>query len=305
MSVSTGDEEVLVSNVQEICEPILDNQDVEDALLLVVPRVPDSDVLDDTQTVDLSGVGKTQKLVDRKDCEKQKLDWIKGQGFENVVVSGDGCEIESIGGQSYHTLHVPIWAAFCRANNITVPNNKRGKGDFAPLIINAQDYKELVAQPTKKRKKQNPKTKPSLLTADGTLYRVANVITSERGRPLYIETRKKMDANDLDQRAGGHTIFWDGLHSLYNEQDSYNEMVDPDGELIGYGVSTTDQLKDEFIDPILDGSEFKEVVLFLVAHYREARNNKNKSGSHSPFENFNSGKPWVLYFNMLLQSVGD
>ena len=52
-------------------------------------------------------------------------------------------------------------------------------------------------------------------------------------------------------------------------------------------------------------SEFKECLDFIMAHYQEVRNNKNKSGSHQPFADYTSGKPYLLYLHLWSAEIGD
>ena len=39
--------------------------------------------------------------------------------------------------------------------------------------------------------------------------------------------------------------------------------------------------------------------------YQEARNNKNKSGSHQPFADYTSRKPYLLYLHLQSAEIGD
>ena len=51
--------------------------------------------------------------------------------------------------------------------------------------------------------------------------------------------------------------------------------------------------------------EFQEVVKFILSHFKTARNRKNTSGQHMPFDGFVEGKSWLLYFHNAIESVGD
>ena len=55
----------------------------------------------------------------------------------------------------------------------------------------------------------------------------------------------------------------------------------------------------------LDTSSFRPCTKHIIAYYREARNNKNKSGQHQPFSKFTGGKAWLLYLHARLAESGD
>ena len=86
-----------------------------------------------------------------------------------------------------------------------------------------------------------------------------------------------------------------GMVDLYKDMMEYN-MVDvvDQSQMVGYGVE--DDTAIEF--DLLNLSEFKECLDFIMAHYWEARNNKNKSGSHQPFADYTSRKPTLLYLHL-------
>ena len=71
-----------------------------------------------------------------------------------------------------------------------------------------------------------------------------------------------------------------GMLDLYKDISEYNmiDVVDQ-SQMVGCGVED-----DAAIDfDKLNLSKFKECLDFIMAHYWEACNNKNKSGSHQPF----------------------
>ena len=83
-------------------------------------------------------------------------------------------------------------------------------------------------------------------------------------------------------------LLYEGMINLYKDISEYN-MIDVLDQLqmVRNGVE-----EDRAIDfDKLNLSKFKECLDFIMAHYREAHNNKNKSGSHQPFADHTSGKP--------------
>ena len=72
-------------------------------------------------------------------------------------------------------------------------------------------------------------------------------------------------------------------------------------QMVGYGVEDDTAIAFDKLNP----SKFKECLDFIMAHYREACNIKNKSGSHQPFVDYTSGKPYLLYLYLHSTEIGD
>ena len=135
--------------------------------------------------------------------------WVKTLTFSNVVLDGPKKSVVSIGGVPYASINVPVIASFLRQQDIQVINRRRKKGDMEELILQhmkGSQYREKVISASKR--KTSAKTKPSVLTEDGTLYRVVNVITCEKGKEYYITTRKQFERNDLDGKLP-HAEAWE------------------------------------------------------------------------------------------------
>ena len=84
---------------------------------------------------------------------------------------------------------------------------------------------------------------------------------------------------------------YEGMVDLYKDMTEYN-MVDviDESQMVGYGVEDDAAIDFDQLNPL----EFKECLDFIMVHYWEACNNKNKSGSHQPFVDYMSGKPYLL-----------
>ena len=142
-----------------------------------------------------------------------------------------------------------------------------------------------------KKKAKAAKTHPAALMKDGMLYRIINIICSTEGRPLFLNTKKVMSHATLDSGEKNMSLY-EGMVDLYKDMMEHN-MVDviDQSQMVGYGVED-----DAAIDfDQLNLLEFKECLDFIMAHYWEAHNNKNKSGSHQPFADYTSRKPCLLY----------
>ena len=93
-----------------------------------------------------------------------------------------------------------------------------------------------------------------------------------------------------------------GMADLYKDMMDYN-MIDVIDQLqmIGFGVDDDTAIYFDQLNPL----EFKECLDFILAHYREACNNKNKSGNHQPFADYTSRKPYLLYQHLQSTEIGD
>ena len=95
---------------------------------------------------------------------------------------------------------------------------------------------------------------------------------------------------------------YEGMDDLYKDMTEYNmiDVVD-ESQMVGYGVEDDAAIDFDQLNPL----EFKECLDFIMVHYWEAHNNKNKSGSHQPFADYTSGKPYLLYLHLRSTEIGD
>ena len=152
-----------------------------------------------------------------------------------------------------------------------------------------------------KKKAKAVKTRPAALMKDGMLYHIINVICSMAGRPLFLNTKRAMSCATLDSGDKNMSLY-EGMADLYKDKTEYN-MIDVvnQSQMVGFGVED-----DAAIDfDQLDLLEFREYLEFILAHYWEARNNKNKSGNHQPFADYTSRKPYLLYLHLQSTEIGD
>ena len=109
-------------------------------------------------------------------------------------------------------------------------------------------------------------------------------------------SRATLDSGDKNMS------LYEGMADLYKDMTDYNmiDVVDQ-SQMIGFGVDDDAAIDFNQLNPL----EFKECLDFILAHYREARNNKNKSGNHQPFADYTSGKPYLLYLHLWSTEIGD
>ena len=95
---------------------------------------------------------------------------------------------------------------------------------------------------------------------------------------------------------------YEGMTDLYKDMTEFN-MIDviDESQMVGFGVEDDAAIDFDELNPL----EFKECLDFILAHYQEARNNKNKSGNHQPFADYTNGKPYLLYLHLRSTEIGD
>ena len=155
-------------------------------------------------------------------------------------------------------------------------------------------------QPMKK-KAQAAKTCPVALMKDGMLYQIFNTICSTQGRPLFLNMKRVMSCATLDSGDKNMSLY-EGMIYLYKDMTEYNMIdVKDQSQMVGYGVEDDATIDFDQLNP----AEFKECLDFTMVHYRKAHNNKNKSGSHQPFADYTSRKPYLLYLHLRSTEIGD
>ena len=95
---------------------------------------------------------------------------------------------------------------------------------------------------------------------------------------------------------------YEGMADLYKDMTDFNmiDVVD-ESQMIGFRVDDDAAIDFDQLNPL----EFKECLDFILAHHREARNNKNKCGNHQPFADYTSRKPYLLYLHLQSTEIGD
>ena len=109
-------------------------------------------------------------------------------------------------------------------------------------------------------------------------------------------SRATLDSGDKNMS------LYEGMADLYKDMTDCN-MIDVVNQLqmIGFGVDDDAAIDFDQLNPL----EFKECLDFILAHYQEACNNKNKSGNHQPFADYTSRKPYLLYLHLQSTEIGD
>ena len=150
------------------------------------------------------------------------------------------------------------------------------------------------------RKKSSASTKPTCITEEGTLYRICNTIIEKKDD--FIATKDSHDQGDHDTRKA-KAVHWESMTKHYHQEKPSLNKLSPAGSnaLIGHSIPSNVCTDCDVLKP----DEFQACVDYILAHYREARNNQTKSGNHRPFDSYVGGKKWLLYFHSVLEELGD
>ena len=258
-----------------------------------------SEVANNTSDVPEQVPGKKQDAA-RNKRDASVLEKLKTSSVEDIVLDETKTQISSIAGVEYSSLSAKVRLHFCREMGIMVPNKKRKKEDITELILNhvsGRELKEIVKQPMKKKSKA-AKTRPAALMKDGTLSRIINVICSTAGRPPFLNpmSRATLDSGDKNMS------LYEGMTDLYKDMTEFN-MIDVvnESQMVGFRAEDDTAIDFDQLNPL----EFKKCHDFILAHYREARNNKNKSGNHQKFADYTNGKIYLLYLHLWSTEIGD
>ena len=212
-----------------------------------------------------------------------------------------GDDVETLGVRKWSDLKVYVMTAFLTANNIPIAQDLRLGKDLGKNVtneINCTGYKQKMK--ATRSKKRGGTSKPECIKNDGTLYCVINVMILKKEQVIII--KEAHDKDDQDSRKPKGVAFGI-LYADYCTIDEDLERFSPAGgnALIGYSV--TESILERYDALTLD--EFKEVLNFIQAVYRAARNEKNLSGNHGDFGAAVGGKVYILYLHHCLIELGD
>ena len=254
---------------------------------------------------------KLPKGLTQRQVEQKRKEFICKYNFDDVVLTEDGNGVYSIGPLLYgkNQIRSSMMVSFLRKNNQKVGDVQNKKEYCRNMIVHItkvrrngglkkEDIKKSVQNKT--GGVSSAITKPSFLTRDGTLFRVINVITSEEGRKLFIRTRQNFTRKQLDTGTFPYADVWTGIHVLYEDYERYGKLATAQNCLTGTDVDPNSACLDTDKTTVID---LKQIVEYVMAHYKKARNNKNKSGHNKPFSNFVHKKWWLLYLHYLLEEI--
>lgn len=130
-------------------------------------------------------------------------------------------------------------------------------------------------------------------------------ITDIDNRDSYLTTGHQIDRGQLGAKEH-HAVNYCNLARVYNDE-SNDQYSSCDVSILQYSdiydsFSITDNTPSQFDK--LDGRSICQIVRFINAKYRVARNNNQKSGTHDDFHNFIGSNPWILFYHERMNELG-
>jgi hypothetical protein len=129
---------------------------------------------------------------------EHQLVWVRGLTIQDVTLTKDGEEVETLGPVQWSKLKMKVKEAFIKAKEIARSQHLRTSETLGKNVVNhikAQGFKDSIKAPLRKK---NSSAKPACIQQEGTFYRCINVFMSKRSE--FIELKKSHDRADADSR---------------------------------------------------------------------------------------------------------
>ena len=245
-----------------------------------------------------------QKKRDKAKKLLSRVNFARSMTLDKVIF-GTNNTIVSIGGVPIKDWNSHMLPAFCRVLKINIPNKAKTRTDCINYIVNFKnsgDVRELLKTGGKGGgKKKSAQTRPPCAPLEGTLLRAILTVTTAKGKPIYLETNNKLSRDELDIRKG-HEQHWGKLASMYNDE-TITELDSLGVDLhLSYGYESNEPSK---FDKDLTGNDLRDIMRYINYWYGKARANKNLSGNHLPFKDFDFGHGRLYFLQLRLNEMGD
>jgi len=145
--------------------------------------------------------GKEKLTEEQKKAKRQRQKlWAESMTIDDITLNVDNKDVVSLGGRPWADLDKTTREDFMKHNSIPIPQALRKKGKLGQVIANFMKgslFRDKVVAPTNKNY-ENQATGPEFISRPGTLFRLVNTITSERGKRYFIQLRASHDREDQD-----------------------------------------------------------------------------------------------------------
>ena len=232
--------------------------------------------------------------------KKKKLqEFVDKQTLENIVLTSDKKDVASLAGYPWKNLTVDMKKSFMKDNNIVTPQTMRTNEHLGKVVANHLNSGDItISVASTAAKKKNADGIPACITQMlGTMIRVINTIIG--CQVAYKATKGSNDREDQDTHRP-KIAAWETLSQYYNSDEETLNEISPivAHKLVGCDIPSDAGHNFDTLNP----DEIKEVINYLNAHYRIARNAKTtKTGCHEGLAAHVRGKKWLLYYDYLLQ----
>jgi hypothetical protein len=180
----------------------------------------------------------------------------------------------------------------------SMARSRRAASDAESSLTTSTSKKPLSS------KKQGKGTVPSFVAHDGTYYRAINVWFDERHRSDIMTMGASPSMQDLDTRQFANKKTYDKLLLTYMDSTTENDAVNfvcfsPNEFLDSCGIN--DDQASTF--DVLDSKQLKQVLDYIVHHYKISHRNNQTSGNHADFHQFVGCRPFVYYYHLWLREI--
>ena len=254
-----------------------------------------SSAKEDNTTAKTNAAGK----VSAADKKKKLQEFIDKQTLDNIVLTNDKKDVATLAGIPWTNLTVDMKKSFMKDNNIVTPQTMRTNNHLGKVVANHLNSVDItISVASTAAKKKNAEGIPACITQmTGTMIRVINTIVGCQA--AYKATKGSHDREDQDTHRP-KIAAWEALSQYYNSNEETLDEIDPTiaHKLVGCDIPSDAGHYYDTLNP----DEIKEVINYLNAHYRIARNSKTTlSGCHDGLAAHVRGKKWLLYYDYLLQ----
>ena len=175
---------------------------------------------DDDPMSDMAAIGgdavtkKAEKQKKKVKDNKNQIRYFRSLTIDKVVTDQTKENIINIGGIALDKISLGCLTAFCNKCKVSIPHALRRKPDIPGVILNHMKAGPAMQNITVsvQRQSRNATTEPIWLASDGSIYRMIIVMTSEAGRPYFIQTKGTFAGPMLDSRIP-HSEAWDSMRS--------------------------------------------------------------------------------------------
>ena len=222
---------------------------------------------------------KKNDSLSKSEKDKLRSNYICQYDIDDVVIDKGKNTVVSIGDLDVSIITSKMVSDFVKLKlGHAIPTDQRAVKKVFDILYTIKASGSTMNFLIKKQEAYMKKRfRPSILKNDGTLFRVVNVITSERGRSSFIATRKDFDRVDIDSNQMPHHDYWVHMLSLYNDIISFefNNLTNfavTDNSFFKYSLQSDENDPKKFDELTLE--EFKSVVDYIISKYKTTRQKK-------------------------------
>ena len=256
-----------------------------------------------TKTHDEMEAAKTKGKETAAEKKKKLQAFVEKQSLENIVLTHDKKDVASLAGVPWYNITVDTKKSFMKDHGVAIPHTMRNNSELGKVIANHLHGGDItISVASTAAKKKNDATIPTCLTQIlGTMIRIINTIVGCQA--AYKAMKGTNDREDQDTHRP-KIAAWEQLSQYYNSDEEALGEISPAVQHLMVGLDIPNDVGCDYDS--LNADEMKEVINYLNAQYRSARNSKSHlSGCHQGLEAHVKGKKWLLYYDHMMKEEGN